>query len=126
MMPQDVAIWERFIDQNVNFFDSVDYDVTVGSTPQFDTIVNPATGGDAARLYQRKIDVVGYKDNDVYIIEVKPNAGASALGQIQSYATLYKYFRDLNIKTIPTILTDRMTTDMALLSHEFKIKILIA
>lgn len=125
-MPQDVAIWERFIDQNVNFFDSVDYDVVVGSIPKFSTTVNLETGGSDARLYQRKIDVVGYKGDDIYIVEVKPNAGASALGQIQAYATLFKYFRSLDAKTIPTILTNRITTDMPLLAYTMNIKLLLA
>lgn len=126
MMPLDVAIWERFIDANPNFFDSVDYDVALGSKPLFDVTVNTETGGEATRLYQKKIDVVGYKDKNIYIVEIKPQASLAALGQAKSYEILYRNFIDPDIKTIPTILTDRVATDLPMIAFEMGIKLLTA
>lgn len=126
MAPLDVAIWERFIDQNPDFFDEVDYDVAVGSKPEFDTVVNSETGGDTLRLYQKKIDVVGHKGGNVWIIEVKPNAALTALGQVLSYTTLYKKFVNSTADITTAILTDRIVIDMPLLAEELNVKILIA
>ena len=89
MMPADVAIWERFIEKYPLHYDLVQYDVKVGSLPDFDTVVSPETGGDASALYKKKIDVVGFMGDDIDIIELKPRAGAPAVGQVKLYRKLY-------------------------------------
>ena len=85
MRPEDVAIWERFIEAYPEAYTQVSYDVLVGSPPQFDTQVGDHPASDDIRLYKKKIDVVGYKPGLVHIIELKPNAGASALGQVTAH-----------------------------------------
>ena len=63
--------------------------IAVGPGARFDPTVSPERGTDMNRLYQYRIDVVGYKADQVDVIEVKPNAGASAVGQILNYRKLY-------------------------------------
>lgn len=112
MKPADVAIWERFIDKNPGAYDTAEYDVEVGSPPPFDTVVNPETGGSVESLYKRKIDVVGTKNGNKDIIEIKPRAGTSAIGQVTAYARLYvRDFRP-NAPTRPVIITDEIGVDM--------------
>ena len=89
MKPADVAIWERFMTNHENFFDRVDYDFHVGEGADFLPTNEDTPDGRENRLYQKKIDVIGYKNNDVRLIEVKPIAGMSALGQILTYRELY-------------------------------------
>jgi hypothetical protein len=89
MKPADVLIWEAFIRGNPGFFDSVDYDVPVGEGAPFLPESEEAFVSDYRLLTQKKIDVVGYRDNEVWLIEVKPNAGSKALGQILTYEKLY-------------------------------------
>src|SRR3990167_9230581 len=85
MRPEDVAIWERFIDKFPDEYQKVSYDVLVGSPPPFDTNVNADGSGDDVRLYKKKIDVVGFRQGVTDIIEFNPAAGMSALGQIIGY-----------------------------------------
>ena len=59
-------------------------------------------------LYQKKIDVIGYKNNDVYIVEVKPNAGSSALGQVLSYKLLYQNEFQISPPAKLMIITDKI------------------
>lgn len=125
MMPNDVAIWERFIVAHPDYFDECEYDVPVGSGPDFDTTVNEPTGGDALKLYRRKIDVVGYKDGRLFIVEIKPRAGTSAIGQVRGYALLYK--QEYNPPSDPTcmIVTDILRPDMNMLAAADGVKLMV-
>ncbi len=111
MRPEDVAIWERFIDTYPEAYDYCQYDLPVGDGPEFDTLVNPESGGHSERLYKKKIDVVGFKGESIDVIELKPTAGASAIGQVKNYVRLYKrdYTPPSAIRGI--ILTDAMAQD---------------
>lgn len=125
MMPYDVAIWERFIEKYPDAYDFVSYDVKVGSAPAFDTVANPETGGDAINLYLRKIDVVGHKGANIDIIELKPKAGSSALGQVVGYGILYE--RDYTPPTKPglVVITDVLGNDMQHLGDSMGVKVIV-
>ena len=90
MKPADIHLWEKFIRANAGFFDSVDYDVPVGPAPDWLDIEKDELAKKELPLYQKKIDVVGFKDNLVWLVEVKPFAGSLALGQILSYEILFR------------------------------------
>ena len=89
MKPADIEIWERFIALNPDFFDRVDYDFHVGEGADFLPSDENTAEGRENRLYRKKIDVVGYKKEEVWIIEVKPEADMLALGQVLSYKKIY-------------------------------------
>ena len=89
MKPADVLIWEKFIDKNPDYYDECEYDVPVGPGAPADPRVNEETEGDINALYQKKIDVVGFGDKQIDVVEVKPNAGSSAVGQVKYYKKLY-------------------------------------
>jgi hypothetical protein len=112
MMPADVAIWEKFIDEEPSAYEEVEYDVGVGETPEFDTIVNEDSGNTADRLYRKKIDVVAHLGANIDIIELKPSAGASAVGQVKLYKSLY--IKEYKPTTEPRaiIITDRVASDV--------------
>ena len=98
MKPADVHLWEKFIRANPGFFDSCDYDVPVGPAPDW---MNPDSDEYAQKelpLYKKKVDVVGWRGDDAFLVEVKPLAGSSALGQLMAYALLFrKDFPDVEI-----------------------------
>ncbi len=125
MGPADKEIWERFIDKFPAAYDVVSYDVKVGSPPPFDPTVNDATAGDASDLYKKKIDVIGYGGGKIDIIELKPRAGASALGQVKGYIELYK--RDIAPKSTPNgiLITDILLPDMEMLAETMGVKLFI-
>lgn len=126
MMPNDVAIWERFIENNPDAYDKVIYDFPVGSDPDFDTALGDSSGATAQALYKKRIDVVGLKGDKVDIIELKPNAGASALGQVRAYVELYK--RDVSMTPVPraVLITDTLRSDMDTLAQALGVTLIIA
>jgi len=118
MFPLDIAIWERFIDSFGDLFSGFDYDIKVGSGSPV-----AAGVGDNYRRMQEilskyRIDCVGYKGDEIWIIEVKPEAGTIAIGQIEAYTRLYQ--RDINPsqKIVGCIVTDRELPDMEYLTKE--------
>lgn len=125
MKPNDVAIWERFIDLNPTRFDTCQYDVQVGSPPPFNPIVNEATQGSADALYRLKIDVVAKKDGQIYIIELKEKAGASAVGQVKHYLDLY--VRDEKPSNTPKaiIITNSVRQDLVEFAQKEGVELIV-
>lgn len=121
LKPQEIAIWERFIERNPDAYDEVEYDLALGLKPPFSTLVSPETGGNDERLYLRKIDVVGYKGDSVEVIEIKPNAGPGAIGQVLAYATLYKHFVNAAAKLSARVITDLARADMYILAAQMNV-----
>lgn len=115
---KEIEIWERFIALKPDEYDEVEYDLAFGLLPPFGTVVVPETGGDDRRIYLRRIDVVGYKDNRIDFIEIKPNAGPGAIGQVKGYITLYKNLVDPAAKITARVLTDNTRADVFLLAGQ--------
>ena len=90
MQPEDVAVWERFIKKNPKYFDSVEYDVEVGEGALQSPDLPANIKADGKILSQKKIDVVGYRDDKFFVIEVKPTANMRCLGQCMTYISLYR------------------------------------
>lgn len=86
MLPEDVEIWTRFLKLFADQWDRFDYDVLCG--PPLDIThldLDPNMRQLAERLFALRIDVIAYRPGEAWIIEVKPNAGLSALGQLLAY-----------------------------------------
>ena len=90
MSKLDRKVWLRFLHGDHPPFLDLNYDVRVGSAEY-------ATGEQAAQydrmweeLIRKRIDVVAETKEEVWIVEVKPIANMSALGQVLSYSLLYE------------------------------------
>lgn len=121
----DAAIWNRFIVDYPDKFLRVDYDVVVGKTRKDATELKEEWQRNRDYLGKYKIDVVGYTENSIYIIEIKPKAAAKALGQIIMYDYLYQRDYKPQKQTIATIITDELMPDMDELCNEHNIKLYI-
>lgn len=116
MQPRDVEIWERFMEQFPDAYDSCEYGVRVGSVPEHVANHDDPAMRAQAEIYMREIDVVAYKGDEVDIIELKPRAGTSALGQVTAYRLLW--MRDRSDALVPkcVVITDELLQDMNLLA----------
>ena len=112
MKPADVEIWEQFIRAKRDFFDRVDYDFPVGDGADFLPTGEDTPEGRENKLYQRKIDVVGYKGDAVTLIELKPLADTEALGQIITYGDLYAKERDTIFVVNLMVIAGKIMTEM--------------
>jgi hypothetical protein len=89
MLPADVLVWERFLDKHAAEFSGFDYDVHVGGEVEREVGWTQEVYTMALSLASKRIDVVGYRGNETWIIEVKPVAGVTAIGQLVMYRDLY-------------------------------------
>lgn len=112
MMPADVAIWERFIELHPDAYDFVEYDVKVGSVPEFVSDHPDEAMKKQAPLYEKKIDVLAYFRTEIDVIELKPRARMSTLGQVKGYVELYKRDREPLEKVNAVIITNELMPDM--------------
>jgi len=111
MGPEESKIWHKFLSITDLNFIRIDYDVHVGTgyLPEYlmreylrrkeqyekglityrefreiEAVIESITA-----LTQLRIDAVGETDKHIWIFEVKPRAGRSALGQLESYHYWY-------------------------------------
>lgn len=126
LLQSDITLWERFIEANPNAFDAVEYDVHVGEGIPPDPTWEPEIAEMARILTQKRIDVVAYKGQETYIIEIKPRAGTTAIGQVITYAHLYT--REYHPPRPPkkVIITDYLAPDIAPICDAEGITVLIA
>jgi len=89
LLPADVAIWERWLERYGDFFVAVEYDVHVGGAVQRLPGWSDKFTKEASVLEAKRIDVVGHKPGEIWIVEVKKDPGTAAIGQLVSYRILY-------------------------------------
>lgn len=118
MSPADKKIWERFIEKYPDAFNSCQYDFHVGDAPPFNTLLDDDTDWNQDKLYRLRIDVVALTKNETVIIEVKPNAGPSTIGQVKSYRTLYMRDEEPQVPVKMMILTDAEKPNMQYLCKQ--------
>lgn len=86
MLPEDRAIWQRFLDHFEDQFETYIYDKLVGPRYDWGEFELPDNLKKLAeRLYSLRIDVLALREGETWVIEVKPLAGLSALGQVLAY-----------------------------------------
>lgn len=121
MAPLDVPIWDRFIEKHGADFLGFDYDFRCG-TPRRQLQHWPKNiRADAAALTMKRIDAVGYREGEIWIIEIKPRATASAIGQTLTYTSCFKQDHNVDEDVVPCIVTDRREPDMNRLTKEIGI-----
>ena len=118
MMPNDKTIWLRFLEAHSDMFDKYDYDVRVGDGVESINPVPAEYQKMITALTQKRIDVVATKGSVVYVIEVKPDAGLSAFGQIQAYEYLFRYTWKYQGELNKVVITDSIDPDTMLVMLE--------
>lgn len=118
MKPRDVEIWERFIAKYPDAYEKCQYDFAIGDIPPFMEQTSSPQGQAMRELYRLKIDVLGYKGDTIDLIEVKPDAGASSIGQLLGYVSLYQ--RDIKpTQTVrPVLVTSSLRPNMDFLTQQ--------
>lgn len=88
---EDTKIWERFINSYPEYFHSVDYDVRVSRGADIYPGTPEPLARDIAALSPLRIDIIGYKDEKITIIEIKPEFDIKAIGELITYRDQYVY-----------------------------------
>ena len=89
MSPYECLLWDEYLYRFQDFYDRFEYDVHVGEGSTLPGVTTPEFLAAGKLLTQKRIDAVGYRPGEIWIYEVKPDAGLSALGQLLAYRDLY-------------------------------------
>ena len=123
MLPADVILWERWLTRYADEYERYEYDVHVGKVKP----IYPTSPINLMRLAEeisrKRLDVVAYQGNVRIIIEVKPYAGLSALGQLLGYEILYRKEYPGAYTLRLGCVTDRLDEDMKILFNHYNIHI---
>ena len=125
MKPRDIEIWERFILKYPEAYERCQYDFAVGDPPLFSTVVEGSNGKNMDELYKLKIDVLGYKDGHIDLIEVKPSASPSSIGQLLGYRSLYLRDAKPTLPVFPVIVTNEEKLNMRFLCEEQGVRLVV-
>lgn len=111
MTPSHIPLWQEFLKLHGNKYNAFEYDVCVGEgTPPVEGIPEFAKK-DWLDLTKKRIDVIGFKPNCIDIIEIKPRAGLSSLGQLLSYKTLFLQTKKITLPVRLVLVTNFLTPD---------------
>ena len=90
MLPVEAELWDKFLRERTPEFIKLEYDVHVGDVPPPPETLPDYLKGMFQSVYSKRIDVVAHDPDKIYVIEVKPRAGMTALGQVLAYKFLYE------------------------------------
>ncbi|MEK7578682.1 MAG: hypothetical protein AAB456_03130 [Patescibacteria group bacterium] len=106
MRPKDKAIWNKFIDKNPGRFAGCFYDFLVGEKDDVDAETPQNVANAWWDLTRWNIDVIAFDSQAIYIIEIKPNANAKAIGQALAYKVLYETEHNPELPVVAVVITD--------------------
>jgi hypothetical protein len=89
MFPNDIAVWERFLDKYGSLYNGFFYDVMCGEEVWQHPRWEEQYKFDAQVLSKLRIDAVGDNDARIDIIEVKPRGNMASIGQLLTYKEQY-------------------------------------
>lgn len=91
MSQRDAIVWNRFIDQQPDYFDEVLYDYPLGPGSIDDDDMDNVYKQDYKHVSRLRADVVGLTDYMHTVIEIKPRCQADAIGQVLVYTFHYRH-----------------------------------
>jgi hypothetical protein len=125
MRDKETLIWERFLAKFPDAYDEVVYNLKLGEGADIPEGTAENIARDFKELTQHKIDVVGFKGNNIDIIELKPYAGVGAIGQVIGYRDLYITYIDRNANPNLVVISDVLRNDTKTIADKQNIKLII-
>ena len=125
MSPEDTAVWESYLVGNRPDLGSVSYDLTLGDGARLYPGDDENHASHWARLVRKRVDAVVTYDDSVWVVEVKPIAGMSALGQVLSYSHLFEAEYGSELLVIPVIVAHFLDWDLVPLFEDLGVSVLL-
>lgn len=112
MLAEDSEVWTRYLASPVHEILEVWYDVHVGQGVLLPVDSDDLVKRIALGVTRKRIDVVCRMASAVWVVEIKPVANMTALGQALSYHGLFtrEYLTTRN--TFPVVICDRVDQDL--------------
>jgi hypothetical protein len=121
---EDRPIWNRFIHANPGAFDLIAYDVPIGGQDCDDPDTPEFTRRQWRYCTAKRIDVLALKGTAPTIIEVRYQAGCSAIGALLVYRVLYREHNPGSAYPTLLLLTDTIAPDTKRAAASYGITVL--
>lgn len=123
MAKRDVEVWTRFLRGHADRFEGFSYDVAIGGR-----IIDLPGATDADRRGWQystalKIDALGWRPGEAWIIEVRPEATTSALGAALCYTLVAEREAITERRLIPTIVCESIQLDVRWVCEQVGVQI---
>lgn len=112
MLPEDVPVWNDFLDGNAHLFERVYYDVCVGGVWPDDPNINEALRFSYFKSTAKRIDALAELSNEVWIVEVANAPGLRAVGQLATYGALWLADPKINKPAFMTLVARSVDEDL--------------
>ena len=122
LVGSDIPIWDSWIRQHGSYFSGIDYDVHVGQGLEPEKDQPYPMQMMWVSLTQKRIDVVGYRPNETWLIEVKDRPTTAAVGQCLSYKILYDIDFAPSSPPIPCLIAGSIEPDIETVLVNFGIR----
>lgn len=125
LLPDDVAVWERYLKEYGEIYSQILYDLRVGTGRNPGPQDLPQLQDMAVDLTQRRIDAVAVTDDAIHLIEITHTIGLKALGQYIAYPCLYIATFHPPQPIIPIIVGAQFQTDIKSCCDALKVNYVI-
>lgn len=125
MAKRDAAIWERYLKHSATSWQGFAYDVALGGLD-----VTDPDSTEAERLgwkfsTAQRIDVVGDRGTEHWVIEVRSQARVGAIGAVMGYTMLAIREPWTELPLVPCVITDNMSPDVRYVAEQFSVQVII-
>jgi hypothetical protein len=124
MLPADVPLWHRFLDRYASNFERFFYNVRVGGPD-----VSKIDGDEVLKRMwylntAKRIDAIGEKENEIWIIEVASSPYLRAVGQMLTYRFLWNLDPKINKPVKDVLLCYYLDSDLEKVLKHHKVDVL--
>jgi len=125
MLPADVPLWHRFLDRYASNFERFFYNVRVGGPD-----VSKIEGDEVLKRMwylntAKRIDAIGEKENELWIIEVASSPYLRAVGQMLTYHFLWDLDPKINKPVKDVLLCYYLDSDLEKVLKHHRVEVLI-
>jgi len=124
MARHDIRIWERFIDRYAGYFDEAAYDVAFGGSEPTD----PQATAQERLMWKfntaKRVDAVVRNPDEIWLCEVRPGSGLSALGAVVGYTYLAELEKWADRPLVMTVVTDHVDPDTRMICEAFDVQVI--
>ncbi|GAH51984.1 unnamed protein product [marine sediment metagenome] len=112
MMELDRDVWTRFLESGDFAIAEVWYDVHVGEGLRLPAEAPVLDQKISSALYEKRVDCVCRVGSELWVVEVKPKADMTALGQIITYRELFLRKYRPRERVLGVVVCDQVDEDL--------------
>jgi len=125
MLAEDTAVWSKYLQSPLVPIKELWYDVHVGAGVRIPAEASDMDRRIAAGITRKRIDVVAHVGGGFWVIEVKPIANMTALGQVLTYWRLFvAEYRPMG-EVWPVIVCDSADEDLVAQFDELGVAVIV-